>query len=104
MPDCDHCGEGDLARLRLEGECTAGEEQAGRSLDGIASGAVEVEAAGITLAFTDWPTLRTTDDGLLQNVPGPSAAIKRWSVREIQVVKPQPGLCVSRGREPASEG
>ena len=51
VPDCDRCGEGDLARLRLEGECTAGEEQAGRSRDGIALGAVEVEAAGITLAL-----------------------------------------------------
>ena len=51
VPDCDRCGEGDLAHLRLEGECTAGEEQAGRSRDGIASGAVEVEAAGITLTL-----------------------------------------------------
>ena len=58
VPDCDRCGEGDLARLRLEGECTAGGEQAGRPRDGIVSasfemwtGAVEVEAAGITLAL-----------------------------------------------------
>ena len=58
VPDCDRCGEGDLARLRLEGECTAGGEQVGRPHDGIVSalfemwmGAVEVEAAGITLAL-----------------------------------------------------
>ena len=38
-------------RLRLEGECTAGGEQAGRPHDGIVLGAVEVEAAGITLAL-----------------------------------------------------
>ena len=54
--------------------------------------------------FTDWPTLRTMDDGILQNVPGPSATIKGGSVRKIQVVKPQPGLCISCGRESASEG
>ena len=51
VPDCDCCGEGDLAHLRLEGECTAGGEQAGRPRDGIVSGAVEIEAAGITLAL-----------------------------------------------------
>ena len=58
MPDCDRCGEGDLVRLRLEGERTAGREQAGRPHDGIVSasfemwtGAVEVEVAGITLAL-----------------------------------------------------
>ena len=58
MPDCDRCGEGDLACLRLEGKHTAGGEQAGRPHDGIVSasfktwtGAVEVEAAGITLAL-----------------------------------------------------
>ena len=57
-PDCDHCGEGDLAHLRLEVEHTAGREQAARPRDGIVSalfetwtGAVEVEAAGITLAL-----------------------------------------------------
>ena len=56
--DCDRCGEGDLAHLCLEGERTAGREQAGRPRDGIVSasfetwtGAVEVEAAGITLAI-----------------------------------------------------
>ena len=36
VPDCDRCGEGDLAHLHLEGECTAGEEQAGGSRDGVA--------------------------------------------------------------------
>ena len=58
VPDCNRCGEGDLAHLRLEGERTAGREQAGRPHDGIVSalfetwmGAVEVEAAGITLAL-----------------------------------------------------
>ena len=58
VPDCDCCGEGDLARLRLEGECTAGGEQGGRPHNGIVSalfetwtGAVEVEVAGITLAL-----------------------------------------------------
>ena len=58
VPDCDRCGEGDLAHLHLEGECTAGGEQAGRPCDGIVSvlfemwtGAVEVEVAGITLAL-----------------------------------------------------
>ena len=67
------------------------------------TGAVEVEAAGNNPHFIDWPASSTADDGILQNVLGLSAAIKRWSVRKIQVVKPQPGLCVSRGREPASE-
>ena len=51
VPDCDCCGEGDLAHLRLEGECTAGEEQAGGPHNGIVSGAVEVETAGITLTL-----------------------------------------------------
>ena len=58
VPDCDHCGEGDLAHLCLEGERTAGGEQAGRPCNGIVSaffetwmGAVEVEVAGITLAL-----------------------------------------------------
>ena len=51
VPDCDRCGEGDLVHLRLEGECAAGREQAGRPCNGIASGAAEVEVAGITLAL-----------------------------------------------------
>ena len=58
VPDCDCCGEGNLAHLRLEGEHTAGREQAGRPRDGIVlslfetwTGDVEVEAAGITLAL-----------------------------------------------------
>ena len=58
MPDCDRCGEGDLAHLHLEGERTAGREQGGRPHNGIVSalfemwtGAVEVEAAGITLTL-----------------------------------------------------
>ena len=58
VPDCDRCGEGDLARLCLEGEHTAGGELGGRPHKGIVSvlfemwtGAVEVEAAGITLAL-----------------------------------------------------
>ena len=58
VPDCDHCGEGDLAHLHLEGERTAGREQGGRPRKEIVSalfktgtGAVEVEAAGITLTL-----------------------------------------------------
>ena len=58
VPDCDCCGEGDLARLCLEGECTAGGELGGRHCNGSVSascetwaGAVEVEVAGITLAL-----------------------------------------------------
>ena len=58
VPDCDRCGEGDLAHLRLEGERTAGGEQGGRPCNGIVSalfetwtGAVEVEVAGMTLAL-----------------------------------------------------
>ena len=111
MPDCDRCGEGDLVHLRLEGERTPGREQAGRPHDGIVSalfetwmGAVEVEAAGITLALlTGLPRVLRMMASFKTSLAF-LAAIKRWSVREIQVVKPQPGLCVSRGREPASEG
>ena len=59
VPDCDHSGEGDLAHLRLEGERTAGagsrEEDFARELSQTLfetwTGAVEVKAAGITLAL-----------------------------------------------------
>ena len=61
-PDCDCCGEGDLVRLRLEGEHTAGGELGGRPHNGSVSalfetwtGAVEVEVAGITLALLTGP-------------------------------------------------
>ena len=62
VPDCDRCGEGDLARLRLEGEHTAGRELRGRPRNGIVSAlfetwtaAVEVEVAGMTLALLTGP-------------------------------------------------
>ena len=108
VPDCDRCGEGDLAHLRLEGERTAGGEQAGRPCDGIVSaslrdvdGCCGGRGGWDNPRSTDWPASSTADDGILQNILGLSATIKRWSVRKIQVVKPQPGLCVRRGREPA---
>ena len=50
-PDHKQCGEGDLAHLRLDGECTAEEEVEGRPSQGsalasflVCVGAVEVEA------------------------------------------------------------
>ena len=61
-PDCDRCGEGDLVHLCLEGEHTAGGELGGRPHNGSVSaffetwtGAVEVEAAGITLTLLTGP-------------------------------------------------
>ena len=111
VPDCDRCGEGDLVHLRLEREHTAGGEQGGRPRKGIVSvlfetwmGAVEVRGSWDNPCFTDWPASSTADDGILQNILGLSATIKRWSVRKIQAVKPQPGLCVGHGREPSSDG
>ena len=61
-PDCERCGEGDLAHLRLEGEHIADVELEGRpckwsvsaSLD-ICVGAVEVEADGSVLAVAATP-------------------------------------------------
>ena len=110
-PDGDRCGEGDLARLRLEGECATGGGLGGRHRNGSVSaffetwtGAVEVKAGGITLCFTYSPASSTAEDGLLQNILGLSATVKRWSVRKIQAVKPQPRSCIGRGREPANDG
>ena len=106
VPDCDCCGEGDLACLCLEGECT-GRRGASRKtsrgnclgvfrdVDGCCGG----RGSENNPRFTDWPASSTADDGILQNVLGLSAAIKGWSMREIQVVKPQPGLCVSQAGE-----
>ena len=93
VPDCDRCGEGDLARLRLEGEHTAGRGAgrktsqwnclgAFRDVDGCCGG----RGGWDNPRFTDWPASSTADDGILQNVLGLSATIKRWSVREIQAV------------------
>ena len=62
VPDCDHCGEGDLVHLRLEGEHTAGRELGGGPRNGSVSAlfetgtaAVEVKVAGITLALLTGP-------------------------------------------------
>ena len=66
-PDCEHCGEGDLAHLHLDGEHTAEEEVEGRPSWGSASasfpvcvGAVEVEADGpvLTVAAALPPVLQ----------------------------------------------
>ena len=61
-PDCDRCGEGDLAHLCLEGECAAGGGLGGRPHNGRVlaffetwTGAVEVEAGRITLALLTGP-------------------------------------------------
>ena len=111
VSDCDRCGEGDLAHLRLEGEAycrwrarrkTSQWKCLGifRDLGGCCGG----RGCWNNPRFTDWPASSTADDGILQNVLGLSAAIKRWSMRKIQAVKPQPRLWVGRGREPASDG
>ena len=110
--DCNCCGEGDLAHvMHLEGEHAAGGGLGGRLRNGSVSaffetwtGAVEVEVGWNNPRFTDWPASSTADDGLLQNVLGLSAAVKRWSMRKIQAVKPQPRLCVGCGREPVNDG
>ena len=46
----------------------------------------------------------TVEDSPLQNVLGLPAAVERWSVCKIQAVKPQPGLGISFGCEPADDG
>ena len=54
--------------------------------------------------FSDCPASCTADDGLLQNILGLSGTLKRWSVRKIQVVKPQPRLSIGLRRKPANDG
>ena len=52
VPDCDLLWRGGSGTFALGGRVySAGGEQAGRPCDGIVSDAVEVEAAGITLAL-----------------------------------------------------
>ena len=54
--------------------------------------------------FGNCPASCTAYDGLLQNFFSLSAALKRWSMRKIQAVKPQPRLCIGLGRKPTDDG
>ena len=109
--DCDHCGEGDFVHLRLEGEHTMDGELGGRSHKGSVSVSLRDLSGccggGGGLIYphcSNCPALCTADDDLLQNILGLSVAVKRWSVRKIQAVKPQPRLCIGLGRKPANDG
>ena len=85
-PDCERCGEGDLAHLRLDGECTAEEELEGRppkwecfgisrDLCGCCGGGC---ADGPVLAVAAAPPPVLQDDSLLQNILSlPAAGRKR---------------------------
>ena len=55
--DCEHCGEGDLAHLHLDGEWTAEEEVSGGASASfsICVGAVEVEVDGPALTVETAP-------------------------------------------------
>ena len=111
MLDCDRCGEVDFARLHLEGEHAVDGELGGRitqwkclSIFRDLSRCCGGRGGWICPCCSGCPASCTVDDGLLQNVLGLSAAVKRLSVRKIQAVKPQPRLCIGLGYEPANDG
>ena len=106
VSDCKHCGEGDLARLCLEGERTAEEEVSGGALASfsICVGSVEVEADRPALTLEAVPPSCTLDNGFLQNIFGLLAVLERREAYQIHAVKPQPGLGVSFRSETTYDG
>ena len=106
VSDCEHCGEGDLACLCLEGEQTMEEEVSREALAFflICVGSVEVEADGpaLTLEAVPPPVLWImasfkTSLAFLQ-------FLKRWEACQIHAMKPQPWLGISFRSETTYDG